>query len=88
MQGATAGSEQIYSTSPQISAAFSTRLLAASVASGEEDWNFDGKPDQLRFLITAQSTAPVYGVKLLLQFQYQLKASGGIFKRLHSCRSI
>lgn len=72
-QGATAGQEQIYSTSPEVTAAFPDRIVSATVQSGEEDMNFDGKPDMIRFIATAQSAVPVYGVKLLLQFRYQLK---------------
>lgn len=39
----------------------------------EQDTNFDGKPDSIHFTATVQSPAPVYGVKLLLQFSYQLQ---------------
>ncbi len=46
-------------------------LLHAQVT--EEDYNFDGKPDQIRFRATVQSLQQVYSAKLLLQFSYQLQ---------------
>lgn len=40
---------------------------------GEEDYNFDGKPDMIRFTARIASAMPVHSVKLLLQFNYTLK---------------
>lgn len=40
---------------------------------GEEDANHDGKPDLIRFVLTAQSRVPVHSVKLLLQMSYSLQ---------------
>lgn len=37
---------------------------------GEEDINFDGKPDVISFVANVQSDAPIHGVKALLQFHY------------------
>lgn len=42
---------------------------------GEEDINFDGKPDVVDFMATVQNDAPVYGVKALLQFRYSFEVS-------------
>lgn len=44
----------------------------------EEDYNFDGKPDQIRFKATAQSLQQVYSAKLLLQFSYQLQVGTAV----------
>lgn len=42
---------------------------------GEEDYNFDGKPELIRFTITAQTRFPVNSFKMLLQFSYALQVS-------------
>lgn len=42
---------------------------------GEEDYNQDGKPELVRFTVTAQSRYPVNSFKLLLQFSYVLQVS-------------
>lgn len=49
---------------------------------GEEDYNFDGKPELIRFTITAQSRFPVNSFKMLLQFSYALQVGG------HTCTTI
>jgi hypothetical protein len=45
-------------------------LLLLLLQVGEEDYNFDGKPDMIRFVAAVQSPIPVHSVKLLLQFSY------------------
>lgn len=43
---------------------------------GEEDWNFDGKPEVIRFTARVSSAQPIHSVKLLLQFTYTLQVRG------------
>jgi hypothetical protein len=45
-------------------------LLLLLLQVGEEDYNFDGKPDMIRFVAAVQSPIPVHSMKLLLQFSY------------------
>jgi hypothetical protein len=45
---------------------------------GEEDYNFDGKPELIRFAITAQSRFPVNSFKMLLQFSYTLQVGQSV----------
>jgi hypothetical protein len=45
-------------------------LLLLLLQVGEEDYNFDGKPDMIRFVAAVQSPIPVHSLKLLLQFSY------------------
>lgn len=42
---------------------------------GEEDINFDGKPDVITFIANLQSSQPVYGIKALVQFTYSFNVS-------------
>lgn len=73
LEGATAGTESVWSTSVAVRETFASRLLSASVQVGEVDDDFDGRPESIRFLITAQPSTPVYGAKLLVQFSYRLQ---------------
>jgi len=74
-EGNQAGEERIWSTSQTVNTQFANKYIAASVQSGEEDYNFDGKPDVIEFNAQVQGGAPVYGVKALLQLRYQFKGT-------------
>jgi hypothetical protein len=43
---------------------------------GEEDINYDGKPDVIEFSARIQSDIPVYAVRALLQFSYFFDVGG------------
>ena len=45
------------------------------VQAGEEDVNFDGKPDVINFVANLHSDQPVYGIKALVQFTYSFNVS-------------
>eukprot|EP00877_Chromochloris_zofingiensis_P012890 jgi/Chrzof1/7855/Cz02g38290.t1 len=75
LEGSQVGQEQVWTTSPALSALLKGRVASASVQVGEEDYNFDGKPETIRFIARIQSATAVNSVKLLLQFQYSLKSA-------------
>ncbi|WIA35027.1 hypothetical protein OEZ86_003518 [Tetradesmus obliquus] len=70
LESLTPGQEQVWTTSPALRAVLTSNSLSASVQVGEEDYNFDGKPDMIRFVASVQSPIPVHSMKLLLQFSY------------------
>ncbi|KAF5843079.1 transmembrane protein [Dunaliella salina] len=71
-EGAMPGQERIWSSSQAVNEQFSDFFIPASIQAYEEDVNFDGKPDAIRFNAKVQGTSPVFGVKALLQFHYEI----------------
>lgn len=42
----------------------------------EQDFNFDDKPDRIRFTASVQGTTPIHAVKALVQLQYTIMVRG------------
>lgn len=74
-EGAQAGQEQIWSSSPVINEEFSDYFVPATVQVSEEDLNYDDKPDVITLVAKVQGSTPIYGVKALLQFHYSFSSN-------------
>lgn len=74
-QGALPDESYVWSTSPIIQQQFASSFIPANVQYGEEDWNFDGKPDVLQFSFSVQAPVPIFSVKALVQVTYSYNSN-------------
>lgn len=77
LEGASAGSERLWSTEPSLNAYFKERLASASVRAAEVDANADGKADAIDITVEVAGGQPVHGVKLALGLRYVLEDKVG-----------
>ena len=73
LEGATPGSELLWSTDPSLNAYFKDQLASVEVRAAEIDSNADGKVDAIDLTLRVASTEPVIGLKLAAGFQYGLE---------------
>ncbi|KAJ9524045.1 hypothetical protein QJQ45_022467 [Haematococcus lacustris] len=74
-EGAEAGQERFWTSSPQVNAQFPELAVPASIQVGEEDYNFDKKPDVINIAASVQGNTPIKGIKALLQFTYVFQSN-------------